>query len=269
MWDQLLDAFREIRVPSDDRVVVLTGAGGDFCSGADLSGTDGEAGSGNPLSAHAPRRRACIALHRLPQPVIAKVGGVAVGAGLNMALGVRPDRRRRDARFSEIFARRGLTIDFGGSYVLPRLVGLHKAKELALLRRHHLGAKEADRARHRQPRRPATPSSTRSSTTGPPASRPARRSRSSMTKRLLNEGARRRRSSRRSRPRAWRRRSTSAPPTPPRRWRPSSRSAPGVPRRLNNVAPDGCLHRVQPRRHVDRRPRARRSASTRTPSTPR
>src|SRR6202011_1940849 len=59
--------------------------------------------------------------------------GVAAGAGCNMALGCDLIVASDEARFSEIFARRGLSIDFGGSWLLPRLVGLHKAKELALL----------------------------------------------------------------------------------------------------------------------------------------
>src|SRR5205823_13427233 len=72
-----------------------------------------------------------LALHRIPKPVIAKVNGVAVGAGLNLALGCDLIVAADNARFSEIFARRGLTIDFGGSWLLPRLVGMHRAKELA------------------------------------------------------------------------------------------------------------------------------------------
>jgi 2-(1,2-epoxy-1,2-dihydrophenyl)acetyl-CoA isomerase len=72
------------------------------------------------------------AFHELPQPTIAKVDGVAAGVGMNLALGcdlvVASDR----SRFSEIFARRGLSLDGGGSWLLPRLVGLHRAKELAL-----------------------------------------------------------------------------------------------------------------------------------------
>ena len=75
---------------------------------------------------------------------IAKIDGVAIGAGLNIALGcdliVASDR----ARFSEIFAQRGLSLDLGGSWVLPRLVGLHKAKEMLLLAE-ILDAKEAER----------------------------------------------------------------------------------------------------------------------------
>jgi len=130
MFDELRAAFREISAdPERDRVVVVTGAGGAFCSGADLSGL-------GTVSMHQlPWMRqvgqACAALHELPQPVIAKVVGVAAGAGANLALGCDLIVASDDARFSEIFARRGLSIDFGGSYVLPRLVGMHKAKELA------------------------------------------------------------------------------------------------------------------------------------------
>ena len=72
-----------------------------------------------------------LALHRLPQPTIAKVRGVAVGAGCNLALGCDLVVAGETARFSEIFAKRGLSVDFGGSWVLPRRVGLHRAKELA------------------------------------------------------------------------------------------------------------------------------------------
>ena len=76
--------------------------------------------------------RAATALHRLDKPTVAAVEGVAVGAGMNMALGGDIVGAAPDARFSEIFVKRGLTVDFGGTWLLPRLVGLAKAKELAL-----------------------------------------------------------------------------------------------------------------------------------------
>jgi 2-(1,2-epoxy-1,2-dihydrophenyl)acetyl-CoA isomerase len=83
-------------------------------------------------------------LHELPIPTIAAVNGVAAGAGCNLALGcdliVASDR----ARFTEIFAKRGLALDFGGSWLLPRLVGLHRAKELAFLAE-VIDAREAER----------------------------------------------------------------------------------------------------------------------------
>jgi 2-(1,2-epoxy-1,2-dihydrophenyl)acetyl-CoA isomerase len=132
MWDELLVTFRDIASRGDDRVVVLTGADGDFCSGADLSGTD-TARHRHQLAAMRHVGDVCLALHRLPQPSIAKVRGVAVGAGLNMALACDLVVAAADARFSEIFARRGLSVDFGGSWILPRRIGMHRAKELVLL----------------------------------------------------------------------------------------------------------------------------------------
>ena len=137
MWDELHDEFNRLADSPDDRVVVLTGAEGDFCSGADVSGM----GSGDGESAPRPHQLAAmrhvgdiaLRLARLPQPTIAKVRGVAAGAGLNMALLCDLLVAGENARFSEIFARRGLTIDFGGSWILPRRIGMHRAKELTLL----------------------------------------------------------------------------------------------------------------------------------------
>jgi enoyl-CoA hydratase/carnithine racemase len=142
MWDELLETFLAVADNVDDRVLVITGAGGAFCSGADLTDL-----GGNDDVAQLVKMRhianCALALHRLPKPTVAKVGGVAAGAGCNLALGCDLIVASDDARFSEIFARRGLTIDFGGSFLLPRLVGLHKAKELALLA-DIISAKEAN-----------------------------------------------------------------------------------------------------------------------------
>ena len=132
MWDELLETFRAIASSADDRVVVLTGAGGEFCAGADLSGGSPSAAGRHPLASMRHVGDVALALHRLPIPIIAKVRGVAVGAGCNMALGCDLVVASENARFSEIFARRGLSIDFGGSWVLPRIIGMHRAKELAL-----------------------------------------------------------------------------------------------------------------------------------------
>jgi 2-(1,2-epoxy-1,2-dihydrophenyl)acetyl-CoA isomerase len=129
MFDELLAVFREVNDSSSDRVLVITGAGGAFCSGADL----GERGrdTRHPLARLHWVADIVLALHRIPKPVIAKVNGIAVGAGMNLALGCDLIVASENARFSEIFARRGLTIDFGGSWLLPRLIGMHRAKELA------------------------------------------------------------------------------------------------------------------------------------------
>jgi len=130
MWEELRCAFHEINQTESDRIVVITGAGGAFCAGADLS--EDMASGMHPLNAMQPVNAAAIALHELTKPSIAKVSGVAVGAGMNLALGCDLIVAGESARFSEIFVRRALSIDFGGSWLLPRLVGMHKAKELAL-----------------------------------------------------------------------------------------------------------------------------------------
>ena len=141
MWDELLAAFQEIAEGTTDRVLVITGAGGAFCSGADLGG--GATSDRQQLAQMRHVADVAIRLHRITIPTIAKVGGVAAGAGLNLALGCDLIVASDEARFSEIFARRGLSIDFGGSWLLPRLVGLHKAKELAFFA-DIISAKEAE-----------------------------------------------------------------------------------------------------------------------------
>ncbi len=112
------------------RCVVITGAGGEFCSGADLGTLDHDT---HPYLMMDRGQPVAMALHRLRVPTIARVDGVAVGLGMNLALAcdlvVASDR----ARFCTMFTRRGLSPDFGGTWVLPRLVGVHRAKELALL----------------------------------------------------------------------------------------------------------------------------------------
>ena len=85
---------------------------------------------------------AATALHRITKPTIAAVDGYAVGAGMNLALGCDVVIAAESALFSEIFVKRGLTLDFGGTWLLPRLVGLQRAKELALSGR-MVGADEA------------------------------------------------------------------------------------------------------------------------------
>jgi len=130
MWQELGECFQEVTERPDDRVLIVTGAGDAFCSGADLS----SAGSlVEPLALMRRVGDVAMALHRVPKPTIAKVNGVAAGAGCNLALGCDLVVASDEARFSEIFSRRGLSIDFGGSWLLPRLVGLQRAKELTLL----------------------------------------------------------------------------------------------------------------------------------------
>jgi 2-(1,2-epoxy-1,2-dihydrophenyl)acetyl-CoA isomerase len=146
MWIELLDVLTEIHFRSEDRVVVFTGAGGEFCSGADLVDMGDGSGRTHSHSYYSMREITSVimALARLPQPTIAKVRGVAVGVGCNIALGCDLVVASDNARFSEIFSKRGMSLDGGGSWILPRRVGLHRAKELAFFA-DIIDAAEADR----------------------------------------------------------------------------------------------------------------------------
>ena len=148
-FDALRHISEEVAWSPADRVMVITGAGDGFCSGADLSpgdsGEDVVAGVGYPGIQRMSRiHAAALAFHRIPKPVIAAVNGVAAGAGMNLALGADIIFASDTARFTEIFVKRGLTVDFGGTYLLPRLIGIHRAKELAFTA-DIIGADEAER----------------------------------------------------------------------------------------------------------------------------
>jgi len=130
LWTALHEELTAARDDAGVRAIVITGAGGAFCAGADLSGGRS---AGHPLDRMRRVNEVALMLHELPVPSIAKVDGVAVGAGWNLALGCDLVVATPTARFSQIFAKRGLSLDFGGSWLLPKLVGMQQAKRLALL----------------------------------------------------------------------------------------------------------------------------------------
>ena len=134
LFDDLAALFTEVDASEEDRALVLCGLPGAFSSGMDLSDRGAE-GAPPPGSRAAMDRihLAALALHRLSKPSIAAVDGLAAGAGMSLAIGCDLIIASTRARFSAIFVRRGLSIDFGSSWLLPRLVGMGKAKELALL----------------------------------------------------------------------------------------------------------------------------------------
>lgn len=134
MWRELRAVIDEVASQRSDRVLLFTGAGDGFCSGQDLMDAEnGERfrGPGGALQSMREIGAVALAVHECPKPTIAAVNGVAAGAGANLAFGCDLILAAESARFSQIFAKRGLSIDFGGSWLLPRLIGLHKAKELA------------------------------------------------------------------------------------------------------------------------------------------
>ena len=129
LWLALADALRQAGTEPGVRALVITGSNDAFCSGADLSADDHT----HPTSKMRNLTDVALLLHELPVPTIAKVTGVAVGAGWNLALGCDLVVATPESTFSQIFAKRGLSVDLGGSWLLPKLVGLQQAKRLALL----------------------------------------------------------------------------------------------------------------------------------------
>ena len=140
MWVAIGETFRRLAY-SGTRVIVLTGGGSDFCAGADLSGSGGAGGSsgggpmGNQLAGMRVLGDAVVAVHGCPVPTIARVDGVAVGAGFGLSLACDLTVCSDRARFSAIFAKRGISLDFGTSWLLRQRIGVHRAKELALTAR--------------------------------------------------------------------------------------------------------------------------------------
>lgn len=140
MVDSAIEVFENIGADERSRVVVLTGAGAAFCSGMDLS----EPITPDELTFMRRVGHLCTLVHHLPLPVISKVRGGAVGFGANFALCADLVVASENAMFGEIFADRGLSIDGGGSWIVPRLVGLGRAKEIMFLAGRLSGTQAAD-----------------------------------------------------------------------------------------------------------------------------
>jgi enoyl-CoA hydratase/carnithine racemase len=132
--DDLLDAITRAAADSQVRVMVITGAGRGFCSGGDVKAMNEareRGGAGQLVDKFAPSRdRTLLAMRDAPQPIIAAVNGPAAGAGMNLALGCDVRIASSAATFSQAFVKRGLHPDWGGTYFLPRAVGMAKACEL-------------------------------------------------------------------------------------------------------------------------------------------
>src|SRR3989475_7596308 len=132
--EELCDAL--VRASDDPaaRVIVITGAGRGFCAGGDMKAAH-EVQEGVReralLDRVAPiRDKVVLAMRDSPKPIIAAVNGPAAGAGMNLALACDLRLASTAARFGQTFVKRGLHVDWGGTYLLPRLVGMAKACEL-------------------------------------------------------------------------------------------------------------------------------------------
>jgi 2-(1,2-epoxy-1,2-dihydrophenyl)acetyl-CoA isomerase len=136
----MLEEFNEILANAardhKTRALLLTGAGRGFCAGQDLNDRAVAPGSASPDLGESLDKRynpAIRLMRTMPKPIVVAVNGVAAGAGANLALAGDLVYAARSARFIQSFARIGLIPDSGGTYFLPRRVGMARALGLALL----------------------------------------------------------------------------------------------------------------------------------------
>ncbi|MEU3605204.1 enoyl-CoA hydratase-related protein [Streptomyces sp. NPDC035033] len=136
-WDQrerIVALLADASADPSVRCVVLTATGRGFCAGADLRGSpaapDGRAAGDVARMIRLGAQRFVAAVMDCEKPVIAAVNGTAAGIGAHLAFACDLVIAAESARFVEVFARRGLVPDGGGAYLLPRLVGPQRAKEL-------------------------------------------------------------------------------------------------------------------------------------------
>lgn len=145
-------ALKEVRDDDDAKVLVITGAGRGFCSGADLTFPAEDAAKFRDTLMGRRLRTTPFggfgevskAIRELPKPVIGAVNGAATGAGFALSLACDIRIASENARFSALFVRRGFVPDTGITYYLPRAVGTAKALEL-LWTGDMIDAKEAER----------------------------------------------------------------------------------------------------------------------------
>lgn len=131
----LLQHLEAVDARSDIRVLVLTGAGRAFCAGGDMQVDLGASATWTAEQRRAEDELAQSAVRKLRQlrvPVVARVNGVAVGAGCDLVLACDLVVASEQAKFGQFWVRRGLVPDLGAVYLLPRMIGLHRAKELIL-----------------------------------------------------------------------------------------------------------------------------------------
>jgi 2-(1,2-epoxy-1,2-dihydrophenyl)acetyl-CoA isomerase len=130
---EVLDALKDAERDAAVRCVMITGAGRAFCAGQDLKGRTPEQKGSLGASLREKYNPMIRQIRQMEKIIIAAVNGVAAGAGCNLSLACDLRVASEDAKFIQSFVRVGLAPDSGGSFILPRLVGISKAMELLLL----------------------------------------------------------------------------------------------------------------------------------------
>lgn len=147
MVEDLIKAIGDIEENQNVRVLVLTGAGRAFCAGGDVVQVESQAVK---LGSEAARQygrhwqKIILGLHRLGKPTIAMVNGMAIGGGFDIALACDMRVGSENARFIVGYTRVGVIPDLGGTWLLPRIIGMAKAAEF-IFTNDPMEAKEAER----------------------------------------------------------------------------------------------------------------------------
>lgn len=128
----LQDALASCEENSEIRAVLLTADGKAFCAGQDLKETMGEYAKSVPEIVESNYNPIILKMRELSKPLVCAVNGVAAGAGANIALGCDIVVAKESATFIQAFSKIGLIPDSGGTYFLPRLVGLQKGAALMM-----------------------------------------------------------------------------------------------------------------------------------------
>jgi len=129
----LQNALEQVASDEEMRVVILEGAGGNFCAGADMSMLDEGWGAPEWLRVMKLFGNVIRTMREIPQPIVIRLQGAAYGGGFNLALAGDFVVASHTSRLCQSFVHIGTALDGGGTYFLPRLVGLARARELALL----------------------------------------------------------------------------------------------------------------------------------------
>jgi 2-(1,2-epoxy-1,2-dihydrophenyl)acetyl-CoA isomerase len=128
MFEEIKSALDQIKADDEIRAVVITGAGKAFSSGGDFKIDYSQAGQTEDIDVS--QKELVLKLINIDKPIIAAINGLALGAGLNIALNCDLVYASETAEVGTFFIKRAITPEMASTYMLPRLVGIHKAKEL-------------------------------------------------------------------------------------------------------------------------------------------
>ena len=132
MSGELIDFFHRVNTMDEVRAIVVTGAGRAFCAGADISGGSGAFqvwNDGSKSAKRDPRESITLAIFNCLKPIVAAINGAAVGVGITMCLPMDIRMLSSSARIGFVFNKRGMAMEAGSCWFLPRLVGMQQAQE--------------------------------------------------------------------------------------------------------------------------------------------